>query len=65
MNESGNIYRYVGDDIGTDLEKNTEYQVVTWGIDYVVLQKEYSDEKIEITKEEFRLHQDRGTLDLK
>ena len=54
-------YEYVGDEVGTDLER-TDYEVVTRGIDNVVLQKANSIETVEITKEEFDSHVDMGTL---
>ena len=54
-------YRYVGDEVGTDLER-TDYEIVTHGVDNIVLQKARTTDTVEITKEEFRHHKEMGTL---
>lgn len=54
-------YRYVGDEVGTDLER-TDYEVVTRGIDNIVLQAARTTDTVEVTKEEFQSHIDMGTL---
>jgi len=59
---TGDTYRHRGDEVGTDLER-ADYEVVTRGIDNVVLQVAWSTETVEITKEEFDAHVESGALD--
>lgn len=61
--ETREYYGYIGDNVGTDLERGTMYMVAAIGIDDVILHKSWGVESVAITKEEFNVHLEMGMLE--
>ena len=56
-------YRYIGDDVGTDLERNNIYTFKKTSVDYIRAYNVDDESFEEITREEYQHYKEMGVLE--